>query len=368
MTSKSRRSLRSGAASLIVVASCLAKLLPDASAPAVAVAVATAAVAADGASTPGAAQTLTVHNAWSRATPPGTAVGVLYFDIFNSGAADELLAIESPRAQRVEMHSTTMMAGMMEMRPAETVAIPALGRVRFEPGGLHAMLMDMKQPLVQGDKIPLTLVFRHAGRVAAQAVVEAPGATSGSAATPAAVSPAVAAAPAAKPAGYRLAIWPSHAATPDFALVDAAGQARTLADYRGRVVVVFFGFVHCPDVCPAELFKLALAMKQLGPAAAHVQVLFVTLDPARDTRKVLQGYVTAFDPRFIGLTGSAAQIDRAAGNFFVEYARVPVGADYTIDHSTSAFVLDAAGRLRLVGTTGAGVADYAHDLGLLAVE
>jgi protein SCO1/2 len=330
-------------AALVVVASCLAKLVF-------------------------AAQTLTVHDAWSRATPPGTAVGVLYFDIVNTGAADELLAIESPRAQRVEMHSTAVVAGMMEMRPAKTVEIPAQGHVRFEPGGLHAMLMDMKQPLVEGDKIPLTLVFRHAGRLAAQAVVEGPGATSGPAETPAAASPAAATAPAAKPAGYRLAIWPPHAATPDFALVDAAGHARMLADYRGRVVVVFFGFVHCPDVCPAELFKLALAMKQLGPAAAHVQVLFVTLDPARDTRKVLKGYVTAFDPRFVGLTGSAAQIDRAARNFFVEYARVPVGADYTIDHSTSTFVLDAAGRLRLVGTPGAGVADYAHDLRLLAAE
>ncbi len=172
----------------------------------------------------------------------------------------------------------------------------------------------------------------------------------------------------AAPAGYRLTVWPPHAATPDFALVDADGRARTLADYRGQVVVLFFGFVHCPDVCPAELFKLALVMKQLGSAATHVQVLFVTLDPVRDTRKVLKEYVTAFDPRFVGLTGTNAQIDRAAANFYVEYAKVPTGAGYTIDHSTSTFVLDTAGRLRLVGTTGAAVADYAHDLKRLAAE
>jgi protein SCO1/2 len=97
-------------------------------------------------------------------------------------------------------------------------------------------------------------------------------------------------------------------------------------------------------------------------------VLFVTLDPVRDTRKVLKEYVTAFDPRFVGLTGTNAQIDRAAANFYVEYAKVPTGADYTIDHSTSTFVLDTAGRLRLVGTTGAAVADYAHDLKRLAAE
>jgi len=183
-------------------------------------------------------------------------------------------------------------------------------------------------------------------------------------------TPGSASAPAADvaPGGYRLTPWPPHAASPDFALVDTEGRARTLADYRGRVVVLFFGFVHCPDVCPAELFRLALVMKRLGSAAAHVQVLFVTLDPARDTRQVLKEYVSAFDARFVGLTGSDPQINRAAARFYVEYARVPTGADYTIDHSTSTFVLDAAGRLRLVAAAGAAVDDYAHDLALLAAE
>jgi len=173
---------------------------------------------------------------------------------------------------------------------------------------------------------------------------------------------------AAPGAAFRLTPWPAHAATPDFALVDADGRTRTLEDYRGQVVVLFFGFVRCPDVCPAELFKLALVMKQLGPAAAQVQVLFVTLDPTRDTRAVLKRYVTAFDPRFDGLTGSAAAIDRAAANFYVVYARVPTGGDYTIDHSASTFVIDRAGRLRLVGPSTAAVADYAHDLKLLVAE
>jgi len=169
-------------------------------------------------------------------------------------------------------------------------------------------------------------------------------------------------------AAFRLTPWPSRAATPDFALLDTDGRARTLADYRGKVVVLFFGFARCPDVCPAELFKLALVMKQLGPAAAQVQVLFVTLDPERDTRAVLQRYVTAFDHRFAGLTGSAAAIDRAAANFYVVYARVPTGTDYTIDHSASTFVIDRSGRLRLVAPPTAAVADYAHDLALLVAE
>jgi protein SCO1/2 len=179
---------------------------------------------------------------------------------------------------------------------------------------------------------------------------------------------AASAGPDARPSGYRLALWPQHAASPNFKLVDFDGRPRTLADYRGRVLVIFFGFVRCPDACPAELFKLGLVMNQLGPTARHVQVLFVTLDPQRDTQALLKNYVTAFDPRFIGLSGTVTQIDQAASSFHVEYARVGVGADYTIDHSTSTFVLDATGRLRLVGAANTSIGDFAHDLAALAAE
>ncbi len=298
---------------------------------------------------------VSVVRAWSRATPPGVTVGVAYFEITNGGAQDELIAISSPVAARVEMHSTTMAGGLMQMREAESVDVPAKGRVVFEPGGLHAMLIDLKKPLIEGARLPLTLVFRRAGKVSVEAVVQGIGGE----------------APVAESLprdGYRLAVWPPHAESPKFALRDANDRARSLVDYRGRVVVVFFGFVHCPDVCPAELFKLASAMKQLGAVANRVQVLFITLDPERDTRDVLKGYVSAYDPRFIALTGSPAQIDRAAGSFFVEYARVGSGSDYTIDHSSSTFVLDATGRLRLIGTAKTSAADYAHDLGALVAE
>lgn len=150
--------------------------------------------------------------------------------------------------------------------------------------------------------------------------------------------------------------------------MDFEGRPRVLADYRGRIVVVFFGFVRCPDACPAELFKLALVMKKLGPSAKRVQVLFITLDPERDTPSVLKDYVGAFDPRFVGLTGTPAQIDRAAASFFVQYARVAVGSDYTIDHSTATFVLDGSGRLRLVGALNSSVDDFTHDVIALATE
>ena len=173
-------------------------------------------------------------------------------------------------------------------------------------------------------------------------------------------------APSSQPT--RLIDWPQGAGSPAFKLVDTEGAPRTLDDYRGHVVVIFFGFLHCPDACPAGLFKLAQVMKQLGPAAAHVQVLFITLDPERDTPASLKSYVSAFDPRFIGLTGSSAQVDEAATGFNVQYARVPLGNDYTIDHSTAIFLFDGTGRLRRIGAVNLPVADFVHDIAALAAE
>jgi len=174
---------------------------------------------------------------------------------------------------------------------------------------------------------------------------------------------------AAAPGGaYRLSSWPHHTARPDFSLVDFDSRPRTLADYRGKIVVLMFGFVRCPDVCPTELFKIAQAMKKLGPASGHVQVLFITLDPERDTPAVLRSYVAAFDPRFAGLSGTAAQTDAAAASFFVQYAKVPEGDDYVISHSTGIYLIDTGGQLRLVGTMNTTAADLAHDIAALAAE
>jgi protein SCO1/2 len=148
-------------------------------------------------------------------------------------------------------------------------------------------------------------------------------------------------------------------------LVDFNGRPRTLADYHGKVLVVYFGFTHCPDACPTELTKLAVVVQKLGTASAGVQVLFITLDPARDTPALLKSYVAAFDPGFMGLTGTPPQIDAAARAFFVQYARVQHGDDYAIDHSTRIAVIDASGRLRLLGTQETRVDDLVHDIRLL---
>jgi protein SCO1 len=164
---------------------------------------------------------------------------------------------------------------------------------------------------------------------------------------------------------FRLTTLPDLRTAPDFQLTDFNGRPRSLLDYRGRVVVMFFGFTRCPNACPTELFTLAQVMKRLGPASDHVQVLFITLDPERDTPKLLRGYVTAFDPRFVGLTGTMEQIDSAANSYHVMHVKELIGDDYTIGHSTASYVLDAQGRQRLKVPLDATVDDFAHDLAQL---
>jgi protein SCO1/2 len=150
----------------------------------------------------------------------------------------------------------------------------------------------------------------------------------------------------------------------EFSLTDHNGLPRSLADFKGKVVVMFFGFTHCPDVCPTTLADMARAMKQLGPDADRVQVLFVTVDPERDTAQVLKQYVTAFDSRFLGLTGDLDAIKRTTREFKV-IAQKNVGADpqnYTVDHSSGTYVFDAAGRLRLFMGYGQGPDVLVHDV------
>ena len=134
-----------------------------------------------------------------------------------------------------------------------------------------------------------------------------------------------------------------------FELVDHHGQVRHLEDFRGKVTVMFFGFTHCPDVCPTTLAEQAEVLKQLGDSAKRVQMLFVTVDPERDTPEVLAGYVTAFNPGIIGLTGSLEQIDAVAREFKIFYQKSEGSRPgmYSVDHSAGTFIFDTQGRLRL---------------------
>lgn len=150
----------------------------------------------------------------------------------------------------------------------------------------------------------------------------------------------------------------------DFHLTDHTGKPRTLADFRGKVVVVFFGYTHCPDVCPTTLSEMAAVMKRLGKDAARVQVLFVTLDPARDTPELLAQYVPSFYPTFLGLFGDEAATRETARNFKVFYQKQETGSKvgYTLDHAANTFVYDPAGRLRLLFGFGSGADLISHDI------
>jgi protein SCO1/2 len=149
-----------------------------------------------------------------------------------------------------------------------------------------------------------------------------------------------------------------------FELTDHTGKPRTLADFRGKVVVMFFGYTQCPDVCPTTLAQLAEVMRRLGPDASRVQVLFVTVDPERDTRPLLAEYVPAFNPTFLGLYGDAEATARTAKEFRIFYQKQPgATADtYTMDHSAGTFVFDPQGRLRLYMSYGQPPEVFEHDI------
>lgn len=149
-----------------------------------------------------------------------------------------------------------------------------------------------------------------------------------------------------------------------FSLTDHNGKPARLEDFRGKVVVLFFGYTHCPDVCPTTLAELAAAVKKLGADGGKVQVLLVTVDPERDTAAVLSKYVTAFNPGFLGLRGSADETARVAREFKVIYQKITgrIPENYTMDHSAGSYIFDASGRLRLYVAYGQGSEIFAHDI------
>ena len=156
----------------------------------------------------------------------------------------------------------------------------------------------------------------------------------------------------------------------DFHLVDHTGTPRSLADYRGKVVTLFFGYTNCPDECPATLAKMAQAVDRLGADGQRVQGVFVTVDPARDTSAVLANYVPAFHPTFFGLSADEATTAATAKEFkvFSEAQKADASGFYTVDHGSGIFVFDTQGRLRVFIGARVGVDAMVHDLKLLLNE
>ncbi|MEI6611314.1 SCO family protein [Polynucleobacter sp.] len=168
-----------------------------------------------------------------------------------------------------------------------------------------------------------------------------------------------------KPEFKNIDITGSTAFGKDFSLVDPDGKVRTLADFKGKVVVMFFGYTQCPDVCPTTLTEMQQVMTLLGPQSDKVQVLFVTVDPARDTDVILKQYVPAFDPRFLGLRpANEAGLEKVTKDFKIYYKKVPGSSpgSYTIDHTAGSYAFDPEGHLRLYIKHAQGPETLAHDL------
>ncbi|MBB3179635.1 SCO family protein [Variovorax sp. Sphag1AA] len=150
----------------------------------------------------------------------------------------------------------------------------------------------------------------------------------------------------------------------DFSLTDANGRVRTMADFKGKVVVLFFGYAQCPDVCPTTMTEMAQVKQQLGIDGDKLQVVFVTVDPERDTPEVMKAYMGAFDPSFVALIPTAEQLPPLAKDFKVYYKKVDgkTPTSYSMDHSAASFIYDPQGRLRLYARYGAGIPPMLADI------
>lgn len=149
-----------------------------------------------------------------------------------------------------------------------------------------------------------------------------------------------------------------------FAMKDADGKERTLADFKGKVVVLFFGYAQCPDVCPTTMTEMAQVKQQLGKDGDKLQVLFVTVDPDRDTPEVMKAYMGAFDPAFVALIPTQEQLAAMAKDYKAYYKKVDgkTPTSYSMDHSAASYIYDTQGRLRLYARYGAGVAPMVADV------
>ncbi|MEW9571081.1 SCO family protein [Rhodanobacter sp. Si-c] len=166
---------------------------------------------------------------------------------------------------------------------------------------------------------------------------------------------------------FRLTNISGHMPDLQFQLTNDNGRPVSAADYRGKVVLLYFGYTHCPDVCPLTLAHLHVVLQKLGKQADDVRILFVSVDPARDTPEVLHAYVNAFDKRAVGLTGSPGAIEALVKRYRASFTREPgsQGGNYEVSHSSAIYVFDRNGRARVLSTPGTPQDDLVHDLDLL---
>jgi protein SCO1/2 len=166
---------------------------------------------------------------------------------------------------------------------------------------------------------------------------------------------------------WKLTDVSGHLPDLDFRLTDDNGKAVTGADFKGKVTLMYFGYTHCPDVCPLTLTQLHVVLDRLGPPAENVRILFVSVDPKRDTPEIMHAYVNAFDKRAVGLVGSDADVEALAKRYRSAFTREPDRGNgaYDVSHSSAIYFFDAAGKARLLATPSVSQDDMVHDLHLL---
>lgn len=170
---------------------------------------------------------------------------------------------------------------------------------------------------------------------------------------------------ATESAGLKAGVFNPAREAPDFSVRGSDGSALTLSRYRGKVVLLGFGYTHCPNVCPVTLAVLAQAHRKLGGLASQVQIIYLTVDPERDNAERLKQYLAAFDPTFVGGTGSAAQMAAVRTSYGVTAQKVGSGSNYGVAHSSFIYLITRDGKLRALMPFGHKADDYVHDISML---
>lgn len=289
---------------------------------------------------------LRITGAWVRPSVEANDVSAAYLRITNYGEdADRLLAVETTVAAHVELHSAQVDGDIMRMRQVNAIDIPVGETITLQPGGLHIMLMGLREPLVEGESLALTLIFESGATVAVDARITStpiPYVLAADALTEQSMA-AVAA------ATYVGQVVNAPVQVQDFHAPGSHESITRLSDLDGKWRVIFFGYMHCPDFCPLTLVDYGRVKAALGDAAEDVVFVFVSVDAVRDTPAALQRYLANFDPGFVGFSPDDITLSRIQPDYGFYYERRLDGGSqsvYSIDHSTRSYLLDRDGVLR----------------------
>ncbi|QPC83709.1 SCO family protein [Phototrophicus methaneseepsis] len=283
-----------------------------------------------------------VTGAWVR---PGENTSAAYLQIHNDSRTDDKLIAVHLDTGTAEIHETQTENDVMRMRPVNAIDLPAGETVHLEPGGYHIMLTNFNGPLVEGDHLPVRLIFASGTEVTVQAFVSQ---------TPIPYEIAPDALTEHAQASIRDGQYVGQVVTPpvqvqDFTAPGSDDELTRLSDTNGRWRVIFFGYMHCPDFCPLTLVDYRDVRSLLGEAADEVTFMFISVDSVRDTPEAVRQYLDHFDSAFVGFSPDDATLNRIQPDYgFYYQRRLDEGrqAVYTIDHSTRSYLLDRDGVLR----------------------